>query len=316
VFVNIAIKVLISSPSGVEKEVDAIIETIHRWNSLHSENKKTIFLPIHWESHSRASMRAKAQDTLNQQIVDPSDIIIACIGTRIGTPTDNAESGTVEEIDRFIKDEKPVMLVFSNIEANPNNIDPEQLKRRQEQKAKYFETGLAVQIDSLEALKQSVDAYLTRVLDDSKLFERIMELVSLAGEAFEVDPESLNKEINQGSSQEDNIEKLHKAFFKACIVWKATWDSMLEPYSKTEVHDLLQNMASHLSSTIGDIAEIYGYHYSHISGLLQEKLKQVKKIKGLPWYSVGNSSTNSTTKAVNELIEELMYLAEMDWNAF
>jgi len=99
-------------------------------------------------------------------------------------------------------------------------------------------------------------------------------------------------------------------------VWKATWDSMLEPYSKTEVHDLLQNMASHLSSTIGDIAEIYGYHYSHISGLLQEKLKQVKKIKGLPWYSVGNSSTNSTTKAVNELIEELMYLAEMDWNAF
>ena len=49
--------------------------------------------------------------------------------TKLGSPTGEAESGTLEEIERAAKAGKPVMLYFSHVPVDPNTVDLKQVER-------------------------------------------------------------------------------------------------------------------------------------------------------------------------------------------
>jgi hypothetical protein len=46
----------------------------------------------------------------------------------LGTPTGEADSGTLEEIERVAKAGKPVMLYFSHVPVDPNRVDFTQME--------------------------------------------------------------------------------------------------------------------------------------------------------------------------------------------
>jgi len=60
-------------------------------------------------------MGDRPQAILNKQLGEISNILIGIFWTRLGTHTGQAESGTVEEIEEFMKAGKPVLLYFSNL---------------------------------------------------------------------------------------------------------------------------------------------------------------------------------------------------------
>jgi len=60
---------------------------------------------------------------------DDCDLVVGIFWTRIGSPSGEADSGTIEEIERASSANKPVMLYFSRAEINPHDIDMEQLRR-------------------------------------------------------------------------------------------------------------------------------------------------------------------------------------------
>jgi hypothetical protein len=49
---------------------------------------------------------------INRQVLADCDLLVAIFWTRIGSPTGSALSGTVEEIEKHLKAEKPAMLYF------------------------------------------------------------------------------------------------------------------------------------------------------------------------------------------------------------
>jgi hypothetical protein len=131
-------RVMIASPSDVEQERAIARKVIHKWNDLHSEEKEIVLLPIGWETHSHPESGDRPQSILNKQILENADLLIGIFWTRIGTPTDEAESGTIEEIEKHIKVDKPAMLYFSNKAIDPNKIDNEQYE-----KVKAFKKNIA-----------------------------------------------------------------------------------------------------------------------------------------------------------------------------
>lgn len=123
------LNVLIASPSDVNEERDAVAAAIHDWNATnaHPDTLNILLQPIRWETHSFPESGDRPQALLNRQIVARGDFLIGLFGTRLGTPTGVAASGTIEEIEEFRKAGKYVALYFSNAPV-PRDVDREQLE--------------------------------------------------------------------------------------------------------------------------------------------------------------------------------------------
>lgn len=122
-------RILVASPSDCTKERTAIPEIVYAWNSVHSYHTNIILEPVLWETHVTPELGDHPQNIINKQIVDSCDFLIGAFWTRLGTKTDTHASGTAEEIDRFIKKGKRVLLYFSSAPVIPDSIDSEQYKK-------------------------------------------------------------------------------------------------------------------------------------------------------------------------------------------
>lgn len=150
------IRVLIASPSDLTDERKVAIDTVYEWNAQHAEAEAVVLLPVAWETHAAPRANIRPQQAINEQLVHKSDILVGMFWTKLGTSTGVAESGTVEEIDRFVAAGKPALLYFSSRPIDPAAIDPKQNKRLKAFKESTRKTALAGSFDSLEGLSQII----------------------------------------------------------------------------------------------------------------------------------------------------------------
>ncbi|MGJ8562991.1 MAG: hypothetical protein ACSHXY_05510 [Alphaproteobacteria bacterium] len=93
------IKVLISAPSDQEKEIKEVFQAIENFNDIMLK-RDICFTPVHWQKNIATGISDRPQNVINDQISD-CNMIIAIVGTRMGTPTEKADSGTAEEVFDF-----------------------------------------------------------------------------------------------------------------------------------------------------------------------------------------------------------------------
>ncbi len=129
------IKILIASPSDVDKEREIAEKVIEEWNIRNSDDRKLVLEAVLWESHSAPETGGRTQGVLNKQIVDVCDAAIGIFWTRIGTHTGVADGGAVEEAERLEGMGRPVMIYFS-LDDLPHDVDIEQLQGVRAFKAK------------------------------------------------------------------------------------------------------------------------------------------------------------------------------------
>ena len=148
-----AINVMIASPWDVDAERGIIRKVIYDWNDVNSVDKQLVLMPVSWETHSAPSMKARAQEVINHQILDDADLLIGVFWTRLGTPTGEAPSGTVEEIEKHIAAGKPTMIYFSSNPVQLESVDNAQWAALQEFKESLMARGLISTYDKLEDFK-------------------------------------------------------------------------------------------------------------------------------------------------------------------
>ena len=83
--------------------------------------------------------------------------------SRLGTETGEAESGTVEEILKFMEAGKPVLVYFSS-QPIPQTFDPDQWSRLQAFKSRIMARGLIDSFESEQELSKKLQDHLTEVL--------------------------------------------------------------------------------------------------------------------------------------------------------
>jgi hypothetical protein len=88
------LNVMIASPSDVSQERQIARNVIAEWNTVHSD-RKTVLIPVGWETHSVPDTGDRPQAIINGQLLKDADLLIAVFWTRIGSPTGGAPSGTV-----------------------------------------------------------------------------------------------------------------------------------------------------------------------------------------------------------------------------
>lgn len=128
-------KVMIASPGDVASARAIVREVVTEWNTVNSDTRRIVLLPIAWDTHVSPEMGDRPQAIINKQILKECDLLVGVFWTRLGTPTGEYASGTVEEIEEHIKADKPVMLYFSSEPVRPDSVDADQyteLKRFRE----------------------------------------------------------------------------------------------------------------------------------------------------------------------------------------
>lgn len=136
------LSVFLASPSDVNSErlivknvIEELNQTVLKFSNLH-------FDLLNWENSTYPSFGEYPQDVINRQIGDEYDIFIGILWSRFGTPTDKAESGTLEEFERAyyrIKNNQnlEICLYFKTEPVDPYKIDLIQF-----QKVKEFRENL------------------------------------------------------------------------------------------------------------------------------------------------------------------------------
>lgn len=139
-------RIMIGCPSDVKEEVIIAKEIIRSWSETNADLDKIVLLPLHWSTNSFPEMGKHPQKALDRQLVDRSDLLVCIFASKIGTATDTAESGSIEEIEEHVKHNKPVMLYFrKNIDistTSPENLSKlMDFKQRMKDKTLWWEYG-------------------------------------------------------------------------------------------------------------------------------------------------------------------------------
>lgn len=149
-------KILIASPGDVDEERQAIPEVIAAWNNLNAEAAHVVLLPVKWETHSAPLMGARPQGVINSQMLQTCDMAIGVFWTRLGSPTGASESGTAEEIEWFIQNNRPVMVYFSSRSIEPSKLDINQYKALKDFEHRMQKIGLTGSYSSVADLREKL----------------------------------------------------------------------------------------------------------------------------------------------------------------
>jgi hypothetical protein len=160
--------VLIASPSDLADERQAATEAINQWNAQHAAAESIVLLPVKTETHARPQSGVRPQQAVNRQLVQQCDILVGMFWTKLGAMTGVADSGTVEEIDQFVRAGKPALLYFSSRPIDPNSIDLEQHRRLRSFKAATYKKAFVGSFKGLDELQQNLFRDLLRQVRELK----------------------------------------------------------------------------------------------------------------------------------------------------
>lgn len=128
-FKALCYNVMIVSPSDIADERNIIKDAIYRWNEINSKKRNIVFLASGWDTNVHPDSGCHPQASINQQILKEADFIIAVFGNKIGSPTAEYPSGSVEEIMRHMESGKKALIYFSKMPVPREQLDMEQIQR-------------------------------------------------------------------------------------------------------------------------------------------------------------------------------------------
>jgi hypothetical protein len=158
------LSVMVASPTDVSQERLIARDVIAEWNAVHANDRKTVLMPLGWETHAMPAMGDRPQAIINGQLLKEADLLIAMFWTRIGSPTGAAVSGTVEEIEEHIGAGRPAMIYFSSAPVLPSSIVPEQYAAVQDFKQSLQRRGLYEEYESLSDFRQKFSRQLAKTI--------------------------------------------------------------------------------------------------------------------------------------------------------
>lgn len=132
-FASEVLQVAVVGPSDTTEYKNLAIEVMNKWNIENTRQRKVVLLP--WSSEFAISDSGQhPQQLLNRQGIDNADVTVAIFKSRFGSPTENYQSGTEEEITRSLQQGKTVHLFFFEGQASVDDSDEAllQLKRLRE----------------------------------------------------------------------------------------------------------------------------------------------------------------------------------------
>lgn len=140
------LQVFVASPNDVLEERKLLEGVIEELNQIWADSLGVTFRLYGWEFTVAPNFGIEPQAVINSQTPASYDIFIGIFWGRLGSPTKEFPSGTVEEFERALERRRlegspEIMLYFKDTPLSPSKIDPEQLHKLMDFKKSIGEKG-------------------------------------------------------------------------------------------------------------------------------------------------------------------------------
>lgn len=166
--------VMIASLGDVGEERRIVRDILHQWNDIHAAYRGIVLLPVGWETNSAPELGDRPQSQINERLLAECDLLIGIFGTKLGTPTGNYESGTVEEIDRHADAGKPAMLYFLDCKDRLEGAALKEHRRIQMYRESCMPRGLVESYKDLEEFRHKLTRQVQHCLNDNLYLKEIL----------------------------------------------------------------------------------------------------------------------------------------------
>jgi hypothetical protein len=171
-------RLLVSAPGDIlTDDLRTVERRVQTWTATYGESFGAVVVPLHWRSAAAAAHGDRPQAALNAQLVDSADAVLALFWGRIGTPTGEAPSGTIDELERALDNGKVVGILRCK-RPYPPDVDTKQLRDLRDWLDENRSRSLVLDYESGEALSQHVEQFLTRVVSQRDAEDRIAFVAS------------------------------------------------------------------------------------------------------------------------------------------
>lgn len=165
--------VLLSCPGDVYNDCySTIAETVNIFNKTYGDLYNIEINLVHWSKDSFPQSGDHPQELLNKQIVDDADACIAVFWTKFGSPTDKYGSGTEEEIERMLSENRQVFMYFYNKPIPLNLLEDDKAKTDYDKvlqfKEKYSKRGIYSDISDENDFQKQLTVHLTKYFLDKQ----------------------------------------------------------------------------------------------------------------------------------------------------
>ena len=127
-------RVIVASPADQFQNRKIVFDVIEELNRIFEVQSISV-RGLGWEQYVAPGIDTDVQSVVNQQLLREYDILIALFGTRLGSPTPRAASGTVEEIEQAISNpnkgmgQNRLQIYFCDKLESVSGIDVDELKK-------------------------------------------------------------------------------------------------------------------------------------------------------------------------------------------
>jgi hypothetical protein len=163
-FTATVINIMIACPSDVSLERKIVKDIVQEWNTINSEDKQIVLSPISWDTHSSPKMGERGQEIINKQVLEHCDLLVAIFRTRLGSPTGDYRSGTVEEIGKHVSSGKPAMIYFASVPVRLDSVDGKQYKALQDFKHECEQKGLIERYETISEFSKKFNRQLAHTI--------------------------------------------------------------------------------------------------------------------------------------------------------
>jgi hypothetical protein len=295
------LRVLVGSPSDTAEHRQAVRDAIVEWNDLNAEPHGTVLLPVMWEMSSRPELGGSPQQLLNAQMVDKTDMLVGIFWTRLGTPTDEAASGTVEEINRMRERGAQILVYFSNQPVVPATLDTRQLDAVRAYKESLQSEGLYREFATTAELVGALQRDITRALPSVT-----------SATAPDEKPELVREPVGKNERL-----AVYRSEFRGLVArFRISWaGSIGDPTAIDELRRAMSALANGLTDFLGALAELSetastSALYSRI-GEIAMKATQLSRFQ---LFMDGGTSWREFQTEGEEVLIALMEISDDEWS--
>jgi hypothetical protein len=296
------LEVFVASPSDTTEQRAAIHDAVVRWNETESRHIGVVLLPVMWETHTYPDLSAPAQPVINKQVVDQAGIVIATFWTTLGSRTAEAESGTVEEIERARNAGKHVFLYFCDMPVAPLDNDTTTLDELRAYKERIKSESLFSSYSSIEELRENVRKDLTRLVHDR------VESGDFASTATRLDSANRAPEAEPEGTALNEIRSQLRGFVTK---WESIVGSFEEDYSADTRQLLAKEVEQVILTVVQHVATV-----AHEAPVLQELpavAKEAHAVAATMLFLDGGTSFRQLTDGCIELVRRVSALVQQEW---
>lgn len=164
------LKIFLASPGDVVVERRIVEEVLKELNITYGNANGISLRLLNWEDYSYPGMGEDPQSVINNQIPNDYDVFLCVFWTRIGTATNRAQSGSVEELEIALSrvengEDVQIMGYFKTEPPTSLNEITEQFLEVQKLKRKIGKTCLYKEFTSTDKFKEIFRINFTQFLN-------------------------------------------------------------------------------------------------------------------------------------------------------